>query len=111
MLSYATTANDLISKTGFHVSMGLLAEHYSDDLGMELEDSLEQDFNMKLEDGSPYEVAKMLVLLHNELLQRNEDTLNKLRQTDPVPVAASRSERVSVYCRRVTNMAIELLRP
>lgn len=69
-------------------------EHYSDDLGMELEDSLEHDFNMKLEDGSPYEVAKMLVLLHNELLQRNEKTLNKLRQTAPVPVAASRSERV-----------------
>ena len=33
-----------------------LPEHYSDDLGMELEDSMEQDFNMKLEDGSPYEV-------------------------------------------------------
>ena len=32
------------------------AEHYSDDLSMELEDSMEQEFNMKLEDGSPYEV-------------------------------------------------------
>ncbi len=73
---------------------------------MELEDSLEQDFNMKLEDGSPYEVAKMLVLLHNELLQRNEETLNKLRQTAPVPVAASRSERVSAYCGHIINTAM-----
>lgn len=32
------------------------AEHFSDDLGLELEDSFEQDFNAKLEDGSPYEV-------------------------------------------------------
>ena len=75
---------------------------------MELEDSLEQDFNMKLEDGSPYEVAKMLVLLHNELLQRNEVTLNKLRQTAPVPVAASRSERVSAYCGHMRYMTITI---
>ncbi len=43
-----------IKKTS--MMMCLAAEHYSDDLGMELEDSMEQDFNMKLEDGSPYEV-------------------------------------------------------
>ncbi|EIE24994.1 hypothetical protein COCSUDRAFT_65050 [Coccomyxa subellipsoidea C-169] len=69
-------------------------EHYSDDLGMELEDSMEQDFNMKLEDGSPYEVAKVLVLLHSELLARNEATLNRLRQSAPLPPTASRQERV-----------------
>ncbi|KAK9908850.1 hypothetical protein WJX75_003784 [Coccomyxa subellipsoidea] len=69
-------------------------EHYSDDLGMELEDSMEQEFNMKLEDGSPYEVAKVLVLLHNELLARDDTTLTRLRQSAPVPPAASRQERV-----------------
>lgn len=35
------------------------AEHYADDLGMDLEDSFESDFNAKLEDGSPYEVNSL----------------------------------------------------
>lgn len=43
--------------TCFTLDVSFLTEHYSDDLGMELEDSMEQDFNMKLEDGSPYEVS------------------------------------------------------
>ena len=36
----------------------ICAEHYADDLGMDLEDSFESDFNAKLEDGSPYEVSR-----------------------------------------------------
>lgn len=36
----------------------------------------------------------MLVLLHNELLARDDTTLTRLRQSAPVPPAASRQERV-----------------
>lgn len=42
----------------------------------------------------PAQVAKVLVLLHNELLSGIEATLNKLRQTAPVPPSASQRERV-----------------
>lgn len=40
------------------------------------------------------QVAKVLVLLHSELLARNEATLNRLRQSAPLPPTASRQERV-----------------
>jgi hypothetical protein len=36
----------------------------------------------------------VLVLLHNELLARDDTTLTRLRQSAPVPPAASRQERV-----------------
>ncbi|CAL5222778.1 g5191 [Coccomyxa viridis] len=69
-------------------------EHYADDLGMDLEDSFESDFNAKLEDGSPYEVAKVLVLLHNELLQGSAETLDRLRRQAPADVSGSKQQTV-----------------
>ena len=39
-----------------HQLLALLTDHYADDLGLDLEEAFEQDYNAKLEDGSPYEV-------------------------------------------------------
>ena len=46
----------------------LPADHYADDLGLDLEDAFEQDFNAKLEDGSPYEVHALSLQQEPELL-------------------------------------------
>ena len=51
-----TFNRDVMCTKGLQGGLGYLAEHYADDLGMDLEDSFESDFNAKLEDGSPYEV-------------------------------------------------------
>lgn len=48
---------DVMCTKGLQGGSGYLAEHYADDLGMDLEDSFESDYNAKLEDGSPYEVG------------------------------------------------------
>ena len=85
---------------------------------MDLEEGFEQDFNAKLEDSSPYEVrtehvagtswvgghadgsmhmrlqvAKVLVLLHNELLQGSTATLERLRRTAPGSTSSSRQQK------------------
>lgn len=44
------------------------AEHYADELEIELDEALTADFNLQAEDGSPMEVAKALVGMYHQCL-------------------------------------------
>lgn len=64
-------------------------EHYADDLELELDDALRQDFNTECEDGSPREVADVLIRLHNQLLQGDTTLLGQLRSRQASGASAS----------------------
>lgn len=74
--------------------MVLLAEHYADDLEVDLEELMLSDFHTEVEDDSPREVSKELVALHNELLTGNSTTIQRLQ--DALPAALGTSQRQTV---------------
>ncbi|KAL3156417.1 hypothetical protein ABBQ38_000727 [Trebouxia sp. C0009 RCD-2024] len=55
-------------------------EHYADDLEVDLEACMLQDFNVELQDDSPRQVSIMLVSLHQECLQGNFSRIQQLQQ-------------------------------
>jgi hypothetical protein len=69
------------------------AEHYSDELEEELEDAMQQDFNLEAQDGSLTEIAKTMVKLYQECLQGASPYLEHLRAT--AQSGAAKSQKVS----------------
>ncbi|KIY92516.1 hypothetical protein MNEG_15446 [Monoraphidium neglectum] len=69
-------------------------EHHADDLELELEDALVQDFNTECEDGSPKQVAATLVELHTQLLQGSTTLLEQIRSRQASGAAASKRQVV-----------------
>lgn len=55
-------------------------EHYADDLEVDLEAAMMQDFNAELQDDSPRQVSITLVSLHQECLQGNLSRVQQLKQ-------------------------------
>ncbi|KAL0022743.1 hypothetical protein WJX77_010678 [Trebouxia sp. C0004] len=55
-------------------------EHYADDLEVDLEAAMMQDFNAELQDDSPRQVSITLVSLHQECLQGNLSRIQQLKE-------------------------------
>ncbi|KAK9822742.1 hypothetical protein WJX74_002527 [Apatococcus lobatus] len=55
-------------------------EHYADDLEVDLQEAMEEDFHMVLEDGSPLQVARDLIKLHDECAASDYSRLEGLRE-------------------------------
>lgn len=77
--------------------MLVFAEHYADDLEVDLEEIMLADFHTETEDESPRLVSKELVALHNELLSGNSATVNRLQQALPAAVTTSVRQTVG-FC-------------
>lgn len=73
-----------------------LAEHYADDLEVDLEEIMGADFNADLEDESPREVSRELVALHNDLIRGDTTRLARLQQLIAEFQGASMSKRQRV---------------
>ena len=71
------------------------AEHYADDLEVELEEIMLADFKTETQDDSPRLVSKELVALHNELITGQSSTLTRLQQAAPAAVSTSLQQVVS----------------
>lgn len=56
------------------------AEHFVDDLEMELTDALLEDFQLEAEDGSPRQVAGSLIALYQACCRNDAGPLQQLRQ-------------------------------
>lgn len=73
----------------------LAAEHYADDLEVDLEEIMTSEFNVELEDESPRLVAKELVQFHSDLLQGDLSRFHLLQQANAqAGAAASRQQTV-----------------
>ncbi|KAL4184457.1 hypothetical protein AMTRI_Chr10g225700 [Amborella trichopoda] len=68
---------------------------YIDDLEMMLDEKMLLSFNSVFEDGSIEEVAEQLMILHEECLNGNFETLCQLRASSPATQAVSQSRKVS----------------
>mmetsp|Transcript_5252 Transcript_5252/g.12792 ORF Transcript_5252/g.12792 Transcript_5252/m.12792 type:complete len:194 (+) Transcript_5252:342-923(+) len=69
-------------------------EHYEDELEDELLAAMSEDFNCDCEDGSPKEVARVLVQLYKELCTGDTSGLERLRASGPSNAQASQMEQV-----------------
>ena len=70
------------------------ADHYADDLEVDLEEIMLADFNTETQDDSPRDIAKELVALHNELITGSSSTLARLQHAAPAAVATSQRQTV-----------------
>ncbi|KAM0878098.1 hypothetical protein ACQ4PT_035073 [Festuca glaucescens] len=68
---------------------------YYDDLEDMMFDSMSDSFNTEVEDGSVGEVAKKLFEMHEECLQNNFSSIEKLRNTRPQGNAVSQSRQIA----------------
>ncbi|KAL4200265.1 hypothetical protein AMTRI_Chr03g148850 [Amborella trichopoda] len=68
---------------------------YIDDLEMMLDETMVLSFSSEIEDGSIEEVAEQLMILHEECLKGNFETLYQLRASSPATQAVSQSRKVS----------------
>ena len=75
----------------------MFAEHYADDLEADLEEIMLADFNTEVEDGSPREISKELVTLHEELLRGNSATMDRIQQALPIDLSRSMQQAVSTH--------------
>lgn len=73
-----------------------LTVHFADDLELLLQDQLLADFNAQIEDGSPRQVAKQLVALHNELIQQRITLLEQLRAAAPSGASGSTMQQMDL---------------
>jgi hypothetical protein len=71
----------------------LHAEHYVDDLEMELTDALLGDFQLEAEDGSPRQVAGTLVALYQACCRNDAGPLQQLRQQQAAAATSTRASR------------------
>lgn len=74
----------------------ICAEHYADNLEVDLEEIMMSDFNAELEDESPRFVSKELVTLHNDLIRGDLNRIELLRQSAPQGAASSHQQMVSL---------------
>ncbi|XP_078438405.1 uncharacterized protein LOC144708833 [Wolffia australiana] len=65
---------------------------YIDDLEAILDENMVRSFNAEIDDGSIMEVAEKLMILHEECLEGNYASLEKLRMTKPSVQAISQSQ-------------------
>ncbi|CAM0875571.1 unnamed protein product [Alopecurus aequalis] len=72
----------------------ILGPYYYDDLEDMMFDSISESFNADFEDGSVGEVAEQFLIMHEECLQGNFSSIEKLRNTRPQGNAVSRSRQV-----------------
>ncbi|XP_068667063.1 uncharacterized protein [Aristolochia californica] len=70
--------------------------HYIDDLENILDESMVLSFNTEIEDGSVEEIAERLMIMHEDCLQGNFDSVEKLRNSSPSVNAVSESRQVIV---------------
>ncbi|KAH0467666.1 hypothetical protein IEQ34_002699 [Dendrobium chrysotoxum] len=66
---------------------------YIDDLENLLDENMEHSFNTEIDDGSVEEVAEQLMVIHEDLLQGNFESIEKLRKAAPGTVAVSQSRQ------------------
>ncbi len=71
-------------------------EYYVDDLEIELDAAMTQDFNTECEDGSPRQVAITLVELHNQLLRGDTALLDHLRSRQASGAGSSKRQVVDL---------------
>lgn len=67
---------------------------YIDDLENILDESMAVSFNTEIEDGSVQEVAEKLMIMHEDCLKGNYESIEKLRNSVTVMNAVSQSKRV-----------------
>jgi len=67
---------------------------YIDDLESILDESMALSFNTEIEDGSVEEVAEELMVMHEECLKGNYESIENLRKSVSGTNAASQSKRV-----------------
>ncbi|KAH9310430.1 hypothetical protein KI387_025465 [Taxus chinensis] len=68
---------------------------YIDELEEMLDENMLLSFNTEIEDGSLEEVAEQLMLLHEECLQGNYDTISKLQMSQSTVQSVSQSKKLS----------------
>ncbi|XP_010272871.1 PREDICTED: pre-rRNA-processing protein TSR2-like [Nelumbo nucifera] len=68
--------------------------HYIDDLENMLDESMVFSFNTEIEDGSIEEVAEKLMIMHEDCLQGNYESIEKLRKSNSGKEAISQSRKV-----------------
>lgn len=68
-------------------------EHYADELEEDLDDAILHDFNTQAEDGSPKEIADMLLAMYKECVVGNFSLIEKLR-SHPVAGAGRSQQQV-----------------
>uniref|UniRef100_J3MUA6 Pre-rRNA-processing protein TSR2 homolog n=2 Tax=Oryza brachyantha TaxID=4533 RepID=J3MUA6_ORYBR len=71
-------------------------EHYYEDLVDMMYDAVSESFNADFEDGSVEEIAEQLLIMHEECMQSNYSSVEKLRNTRPQGNAVSQSRKISV---------------
>ncbi|KAF8392408.1 hypothetical protein HHK36_022750 [Tetracentron sinense] len=76
----------------FSQSKGL--PHYIDDLENMLEECMVLSFNTEIEDGSIEEVAEQLMIMHEDCLQGNYESIEKIRKSKSGAEAVSQSRQV-----------------
>ncbi|KAG0458837.1 hypothetical protein HPP92_021965 [Vanilla planifolia] len=69
---------------------------YIDDLENLLDDSLVHSFGVVTEDGSIEEVAEQLMIFHEDLLQGNHASIEKLRKAGSTTDVLSRSKQITL---------------
>ncbi|KAI4998748.1 pre-rRNA-processing protein TSR2-like [Hordeum vulgare subsp. vulgare] len=70
---------------------GSKGPYYYDDLEEMMFDSISEFFNADFEDGSVGEVAEQVLIMHEECLQNNYSSIDKLRNTRTQGAAVSQS--------------------
>ncbi|XP_077250339.1 uncharacterized protein LOC143889852 isoform X2 [Tasmannia lanceolata] len=68
--------------------------HYIDDLEDMIDESMVLSFNAEVEDGSIGEVAEQLMIVHEDCLQGNFESIEKLRKLETPAIAVSQSRQV-----------------
>uniref|UniRef100_A0A0D9X9L4 Pre-rRNA-processing protein TSR2 homolog n=1 Tax=Leersia perrieri TaxID=77586 RepID=A0A0D9X9L4_9ORYZ len=71
-------------------------EHYYEDLVDMMYDTVSESFNADFEDGSVEEVAEQLLIMHEECLQSNYSSVEKLRNSRTQGNAVSQSRQMVV---------------
>ncbi|KAG6466331.1 pre-rRNA-processing protein TSR2 homolog [Zingiber officinale] len=70
---------------------------YIDDLENMLEENMEELFNTEVEDGSIEEVAEELMIMHEDFLKGNYESIEKLRRLGPIATSVGRSKKIVDY--------------
>ncbi|KAG6516886.1 pre-rRNA-processing protein TSR2 homolog [Zingiber officinale] len=70
---------------------------YIDDLENMLEENMEELFNTEVEDGSIEEVAEELVIMHEDFLKGNYESIEKLRRLGPIATSVAQSKKIVDY--------------
>ncbi|XP_020274203.1 pre-rRNA-processing protein TSR2 [Asparagus officinalis] len=68
---------------------------YIDDLENILDECMALSFNTEIDDGSVEEVAEELMVMHEDCLRGNYESIEKLRKSVPMMNAVSQSKRVT----------------